>query len=157
MSFCTLYGFRPFQRTLLECMAGTTGLEPATSAVTGQRSNQLSYVPRLNLDCRRAEIFHWQPLRQLDLCSSRPQPNPGRFSATGHININKCIRKRALAAPPPARLEPSQHLQNLFRSFAPNPLLWLSCNGYVFWLSFWHFTRLSPPLLPLKPIHASLN
>src|SRR5271163_4881341 len=34
-------------------MAGTTGLEPATSAVTGQRSDQLSYVPRLffnNLD-----------------------------------------------------------------------------------------------------------
>ncbi len=28
-------------------MAGTTGLEPATSAVTGQRSNQLNYVPFL--------------------------------------------------------------------------------------------------------------
>ena len=28
-------------------MAGTTGLEPATSAVTGQRSNQLNYVPTL--------------------------------------------------------------------------------------------------------------
>jgi hypothetical protein len=32
-------------------MAGTTGLEPATSAVTGQRSNQLSYVPRVLLWC----------------------------------------------------------------------------------------------------------
>ena len=28
-------------------MAGTTGLEPAASAVTGQRSNQLNYVPGL--------------------------------------------------------------------------------------------------------------
>src|SRR5215470_3687503 len=30
---------------LSEGMAGTTGLEPAASAVTGQRSNQLNYVP----------------------------------------------------------------------------------------------------------------
>ncbi len=29
-------------------MAGATGLEPATSAVTGQRSNQLSYAPVAN-------------------------------------------------------------------------------------------------------------
>lgn len=28
-------------------MAGTTGLEPATSDVTGRRSNRLSYVPAL--------------------------------------------------------------------------------------------------------------
>jgi hypothetical protein len=34
MSFCTLYGFRRFRIRTLESMAGTTGLEPATSAVT---------------------------------------------------------------------------------------------------------------------------
>src|SRR5882757_7725868 len=36
---------KPF--IFLRFMAGTTGLEPATSAVTGQRSNQLSYVPQV--------------------------------------------------------------------------------------------------------------
>ena len=37
-------------------MAGTTGLEPATSAVTGQRSNQLSYVPKYVV--RLGKILH---------------------------------------------------------------------------------------------------
>jgi hypothetical protein len=32
-------------RAIEEEMAGTTRLELATSAVTGQRSNQLNYVP----------------------------------------------------------------------------------------------------------------
>ena len=31
-------------------MAGVTGLEPAASGVTGQRSNQLSYTPN-NVGC----------------------------------------------------------------------------------------------------------
>jgi hypothetical protein len=34
----------------LKRMAGTTGLEPAASAVTGQRSNQLNYVPNFLID-----------------------------------------------------------------------------------------------------------
>ncbi|MCU1315288.1 MAG: hypothetical protein JWN63_610 [Candidatus Acidoferrum typicum] len=39
-------------------MAGTTGLEPATSAVTGQRSNQLNYVPSLfSRVCGKPLIF----------------------------------------------------------------------------------------------------
>ena len=38
-------------------MAGTTGLEPATSAVTGQRSNQLSYVP--NYAFIRPEVWFY--------------------------------------------------------------------------------------------------
>jgi hypothetical protein len=43
-------------RIHLECMAGTTGLEPATSAVTGQRSDQLSYVPTSLF--RHLEVCH---------------------------------------------------------------------------------------------------
>jgi hypothetical protein len=37
--------FGPIPSKHLKRMAGTTGLEPAASAVTGQRSNQLNYVP----------------------------------------------------------------------------------------------------------------
>lgn len=38
-------------------MAGTTGLEPATSDVTGRRSNQLNYVPA------RVGHFHYSTSR----------------------------------------------------------------------------------------------
>ena len=36
-------------------MAGTTGLEPATSCVTGMRSNQLNYAPE------RRYVLAWNP------------------------------------------------------------------------------------------------
>ena len=36
-----------------EELAGTTGLEPAASAVTGQRSNQLNYVPTRQINAMR--------------------------------------------------------------------------------------------------------
>jgi hypothetical protein len=54
LDFATCH--KPF--VFFRFMAGTTGLEPATSAVTGQRSDQLSYVPRLffnNLVIRHIE------------------------------------------------------------------------------------------------------
>jgi hypothetical protein len=41
-------------------MAGSTGLEPAASAVTGQRSNQLNYDPKAD-DCNfRFQNFRMQ-------------------------------------------------------------------------------------------------
>jgi hypothetical protein len=46
-------------------MAGTTGLEPAASAVTGQRSNQLNYVPTRQRGCACS-----LPERQLSLGNS---------------------------------------------------------------------------------------
>ena len=66
-------------------MAGTTGFEPATSDVTGRRSNQLSYVPA---NCRNPQntmiverIARQLPLRvskfqhrpQFPLCQSSPR------------------------------------------------------------------------------------
>jgi hypothetical protein len=44
---CFSNGFREFRLAALKEMAGTTRLELATSAVTGQRSNQLNYVPAI--------------------------------------------------------------------------------------------------------------
>ena len=41
-------------------MAGSTGLEPAASAVTGQRSNQLNYDPKL----KRRSTFALLSLRE---------------------------------------------------------------------------------------------
>ena len=56
----------------MECMAGTTGLEPATSAVTGQRSDQLSYVPK---QLRRSAGDRWAGLLH------------GARALTGHSHI----------------------------------------------------------------------
>ena len=78
-------------------MAGTTGLEPATSAVTGQRSNQLSYVPRniLVLGNMRLGRFEGlqQGIRSLRRSTFPAASNPGGFYAYCFCNINECIRK----------------------------------------------------------------
>jgi hypothetical protein len=49
---------------VIERMAGTTRLELATSAVTGQRSNQLNYVPAARWQALRecaADAVSWRP------------------------------------------------------------------------------------------------
>src|SRR5216684_2524309 len=69
----------------LKRMAGTTGLEPAASAVTGQRSNQLNYVPtcsqrivgnpRKSL-CSRGEWTTQNTNRIVSECSCCERPRP---------------------------------------------------------------------------------
>src|SRR5208282_5229749 len=67
-------------------MAGTTRLELATSAVTGQRSNQLNYVPTRQINkmrnkqclCGFAQFAYraWSCLccpKERDSCPNRPQ------------------------------------------------------------------------------------
>ena len=59
-------------------MAGSTGLEPAASGVTGRRSNQLNYDPKkgktdgssraLQIGCHKDAII---PARQIDAQASR--------------------------------------------------------------------------------------
>ncbi len=56
-------------------MAGTTGLEPATSAVTGQRSNQLSYVPNFNCGALGAPAAAEAALKQTITDPARARHN----------------------------------------------------------------------------------
>jgi hypothetical protein len=44
------------QLELSEMLAGSTGLEPAASGVTGRRSNQLNYDPNLTIASRRSVV-----------------------------------------------------------------------------------------------------
>ena len=53
-------------------MAGATGLEPATSGVTGRRSNQLSYAPRPSTEAGT-------PTPPSGECQAHPLPNGGRL------------------------------------------------------------------------------
>jgi hypothetical protein len=60
-------------------MAGTTGLEPATSAVTGQRSNHLSYVPKTS------------PVAS-SLYRNAPRESPGDHEKTKQLHFKKYSR-----------------------------------------------------------------
>src|ERR1700678_4762818 len=73
---------KPFKR-----MAGTTGLEPAASAVTGQRSNQLNYVPTLFSYLYRKPACLVAFLRfNRFACINRPVPH-SVDSRTGHTAV----------------------------------------------------------------------
>jgi hypothetical protein len=54
-------------------MAGTTGLEPATSDVTGRRSNQLNYVPAATRTANALCAYDRQPQNNTGPAEPRPQ------------------------------------------------------------------------------------
>jgi hypothetical protein len=64
----------PIPCKCLKELAGTTGLEPAASAVTGQRSNQLNYVPTL------FSYRYWKPACLLAFLTFN------RFACVAHCN-----------------------------------------------------------------------
>jgi hypothetical protein len=55
-------------------MAGSTGLEPAASGVTGRRSNQLNYDP-----AKTSNPTTWAPSRQYETVSTPPRPAPACY------------------------------------------------------------------------------
>ncbi len=65
-------------------MAGTTGLEPATSDVTGRRSNQLNYVPLFEQNVRHTQD-NISP-RFDSFCHLIPSGNPYDFFRLGNAH-----------------------------------------------------------------------
>ena len=92
---------------MFERMAGTTGLEPAASAVTGQRSNQLNYVPT-------RQIYKMR--------------NNQCLAALHDLHIVHCLRGMTRIAPipvraahrPPVRNHEEFHNQSYRNSFSEN-------------------------------------
>src|SRR5258708_29751346 len=96
-------------------MAGTTGLEPAASAVTGQRSNQLNYVPTRQINemrnrqclCGFARFAYraWScelGPKERDSCPNRPQPPPNLGVSLHlchvHIHLHRLLRAAQIVA-----------------------------------------------------------
>src|ERR1035441_2330918 len=96
-------------------MAGATGLEPATSAVTGQRSNQLSYAPA-----------------GVDSSYRRPQPKSRRTGVNcGKLRKSLIFREELMVRPPPNRLCG----QSVWRSAKLTDSRGGSTDGYNSWKS----------------------
>jgi hypothetical protein len=111
-------------------MAGTTGLEPATSAVTGQRSNQLNYVPTRQINemqnrqclCGFAHFAYraWNCLccpKERDSCPNRPKTAYNFQYLPALVPCAKPLAQTALGDPD-CRQHGQDRQQNLSRGLA---------------------------------------
>jgi hypothetical protein len=81
----------------LKGMAGTTRLELATSAVTGQRSNQLNYVPNRGInDLRKTKQI--RRLQGLHTVHSSLTAHAVAAAPTRTAHKNQCARARFIIA-----------------------------------------------------------
>jgi hypothetical protein len=89
-------------------MAGATGLEPATSGVTGRRSNQLSYAPAASTQAATPTPFGWR-------VSSKPRSKVGREAGLKSALRHFDQFEPALNAldPPIDVVEPALHRRDL--------------------------------------------
>jgi glyoxylase-like metal-dependent hydrolase (beta-lactamase superfamily II) len=87
-------------------MAGTTGLEPATSDVTGRRSNQLSYVPALRYNLFRLPrpAAAAKPPLRARLPQVPSPPAAALWRGLGAVWLNE-VSQRFSAGPLPAHKE----------------------------------------------------
>src|SRR6266581_556764 len=78
-------------------MAGSTGLEPATSGLTGRRSNQLNYDPAFGWDPRRLSFRKLGAQRWALLDSNQCPPACEAPSEVPNLPEDKKLRNRGTA------------------------------------------------------------
>jgi hypothetical protein len=82
---------------VFENVAGTTGLEPATSAVTGQRSNQLNYVPSITYETAKTRCVGFVSVSDTDTWVCRPASIS--LDACSRSPYRRCCSGRPCPAP----------------------------------------------------------
>ena len=94
-------------------MAGATGLEPATSGVTGRRSNQLSYAPAIRRSRRPLLPRRSRGVKQLPGSQDsfgRAGENSGRLAAHSPAMAGTCVARSSsgeFATRRSARVDPA--------------------------------------------------
>ena len=83
-------------------MAGATGLEPATSGVTGRRSNQLSYAPSAAAGKRPDGANPYYSSRRVSSTPEPARPPPPAFGAASRRESRRVVGDEGFEPPTPS-------------------------------------------------------